>query len=261
MTFKNIFILSLQFLCLAAYSQKISKVQELNLRAPLNTKVDGKPTEWNKMLAYNPSVELYYTIANDDKKLYLVFQSKNHEMLPKLVNGGVTILIQRSGKKSDNDAIGVKFPYMEKGQTVGFGVNTDAGKGEDPITLNKRISSKTKWIYTKGLLGTDSLISIYNNNGVMAKSGVDVKGIYTSELAIDLSVLGISASSNSKFSYHIIVNGEPNKYVVSIGKLNYVNHGNQVDELKIQALLQQTENKYTALSSTSDFWGEYTLAK
>lgn len=267
MTFKkSIFTILLQLLFLAVYSQRLPKVQAINLRAPVNANVDGKPTEWGKMQAYNPVAEIFYTIANDDKKLYLVVQSKERDMILRLVNGGVTLLIQKSGKKSDNGAVGAKFPFIEKGQNIGISANKDTenGKREDVTATNKSLSTKIKWMYTKGLLGKDSLLSVYNDVGILARNAISVNGIYTSELAIDLRLLGLSTSNNIKFAYHIIINGEPNRHIVTFAPEKWTvksTDGTTLTEAQVQAAKQSMRDSYTAFSSTSDFWGEYTLAK
>lgn len=250
-----------------SYAQKLPQLQQISLRTPANAKADGKVTEWVKMHAYNPNAEVYYTIANDDIKLYLVFQSKNDDMLAKLVNGGITFLVQRSGKKSDNGAVGVKFPYMlEKSQMVGFGWNTDNGNDKNLFAkaMSKRMAEKIKWIYTKGLVGKDGPIPIYNNEGILAGAALDSKGIYTCELTLDLSLLGLSTTNPAKFAYHVIINGPPNKYGEPFKpeKWHAVNtNGSPVTEAQLEMIRQDLQKRHSASTGTTDFWGEYTLAK
>nr|ALG05215.1 hypothetical protein [uncultured bacterium 4C6] len=250
-----------------ASAQKLPKIQEVSLRAPTNAKADGKATEWVKMQAYNPTVELYYTIANDDKKLYLVLQSKNEGMLAKLVNGGITFLVQTSGKKTDDGAVGAKFPYMEKGQTVGFGWNDDEEGNEKSLfakAMSKRMAEKIKWIYTKGLLIKDGPIAIYNNEGILAGAALDSKGVYTCEMTFDLNILGLSTTSPAKFAYHITVNGPPNKYgsPLNLEKGGAVSKdGSPVTEAMVEMAKQMIQKQHTEAIGTTDFWGEYTLAK
>ncbi len=265
---KSILLLLAALGLLQANAQKLPAVQTASLHAPANIKVDGKPTEWSKMQAYNPTAEVYYTIANDDKKLYLIFQSKNDNMLAKLVNGGITFLVQRSGKKTDDGAVGVKFPYMQnKDQMVGFGWNADEGGNEKSLfakAMSKRMSDKIKWIYTKGMLGKDGPIPIYNNEGIMAGAALDSKGVYTCELTIDLNILGLSTAPPAKFAYHVIINGAPNKYgaPLNLEKAGAVSRdGSPVTEAALEMAKQMVQKQHAETIGTTDFWGEYTLAK
>ncbi len=249
-----------------SYAQKLPQVQQVSLRAPANARADGKPTEWLKMQAYNPTGEVYYTIANDDKKLYLVFQSKDDDMLTKLVNGGISFMIQHSGKKSDVGAVGAKFPYMpDINQRVSFGWNSDNGEADHRYitAISKSMADRIKWIYTKGLLAKDGPIPVYNDEGIQAGAKLDNKGVYTCELAFDLSLLGLSTGNLAKFAYHIIINGEPNKLSIPPQKGGGVvkRDGSPVSESEKAEALAIMANKLAALSSTPDFWGEYTLAK
>jgi hypothetical protein len=260
---KITFLLLSALTFLNASAQKLPQLQQISLRAPANAKADGKAAEWVKMQAYNPTCEIYYTIANDDKKLYLVFQSKDDNMLAKLVNGGITFLVQRSGKKSDVGAVGAKFPYMtEKSQMVGFGWNSDDGNDKNLIAkaMSKRMAEKIKWIYTKGLVGKDGPIPIYNNEGILAGAALDSKAVYTCELTFDLNLLGLSNANPAKFAYHVIINGPPNKYGEPFKPEQWHAVG-QVSDADFKRTLQEMQTRNDAAVGTVDFWGEYTLAK
>jgi len=99
--------------CLSTNAQKLPNVQTASLRAPANTKIDGKPTEWdNKFQAYNHATEVYYTLANDDDKLYLVVQATDRQIINKIIGGGVTFTVQKSGKKNDKGGISITYPLF-----------------------------------------------------------------------------------------------------------------------------------------------------
>ena len=75
---KKIFLFPLLFLSIYTCAQKLPKIQDVNQRAPSNMKIDGKPAEWNdQFLAYNTNVEVFYTLSNDDKNLYLALRAVN----------------------------------------------------------------------------------------------------------------------------------------------------------------------------------------
>jgi hypothetical protein len=45
----------------------------------------------------------------------------------------------------------------------------------------------------------DTLLAIYNENGIQAANAVDNKKAYTFELAVDLKLLGLHADNAEKF--------------------------------------------------------------
>src|SRR5476651_452394 len=97
-TFLGVIILSGCFLNTTA--QKLPTVQIGSLRAPANIKIDGKATEWgNQFQAYNNHVEFYYTLSNDDKNLYLTVQATEKEIVRRIMNGGISLVVNKTGKK------------------------------------------------------------------------------------------------------------------------------------------------------------------
>ncbi|MGY3213364.1 hypothetical protein [Mucilaginibacter sp. HD30] len=250
---------------MGAHAQKLPNVQQVSLRAPANVKIDGKATEWGKKLqAYNPATEVFYTMANDDKKLYLIVQV-SQSVMTTAVNGGIKLAIQKAGYKSDAGAPFIKFPYMEKGKTVLIDPKDwDHATDTAVIKYNKQLATRAKWIYTSGLNGVDSLLSIYNEHGVAAANAFDNEMKYTLEMAIDLSLLGLSFDHASKFSYHLMINAEPNSYSFT-GPLNVMkrvvsNNNWPTTERSIQNM-ETFENFLNNWTAPTDFWGEYALAK
>jgi hypothetical protein len=97
----------------AAMAQKMRKVQQGNLRAPVNIKVDGELTEWgNQFQAYNMANLMYYTISNDDNNLYLTVQMADMVGSKKIFRGGLTFTIIPDLKPADKLAI--TFPFIAK---------------------------------------------------------------------------------------------------------------------------------------------------
>ncbi len=281
---KTVLFLLVTFGFLQANAQSLPKVQQVSVKAPANIKIDGKTADWgDKFEAKNPTTDLLYTLANDDKKLYLVAQTDVETVIKRITNGGIKLVIQKNGSKSEIGAVTVKFPYRQKGAatlTFSFlpstairvthfknGNTTTTVKGMQPLSkdeeekmidslmkeYNKKLIGNLKWIYTHGITDIDSLIPIYNDKGIEAAVLFDKKA-YTYELAIDLKTLGLSAANGDKFSYHLIVNAEPNKYAVTLS--NGIWMPGVTEETK-----QQVEALYTPFGATTDFWGEYTLAK
>jgi len=281
-------LLSATLAFLQAGAQKLPAIQQTGLRSPAGVKIDGKATEWgDKLQANNPTTELLYTMANDDTKLYLVAQTDVEFVMNRIANGGIKLIIQKNGSKSDDGAPFIKYPYLEKGKritisfsntrsvTVGNAIHferapipsspEEAEKIADSLAKanNKNLTRDLKWIYTSGLTGVDTLLSVYNDNGIAGASAVDSKKILTCELAIDLKALGLSAAKGDKFSYHLVVNGQPNKFspITPTIMSSTAADGTPGTAEQVKAANDTMQARFAPRGATTDFWGEYTLLK
>src|SRR5471030_2113106 len=78
----------------ASQAQKLKAVQENNMRAPSNIRIDGKLTEWDDTFkAYNNTTDIFYTISNDDENLYFAIKAGNRFIATKLLGGGINFAI------------------------------------------------------------------------------------------------------------------------------------------------------------------------
>ncbi|HCN84775.1 MAG TPA: hypothetical protein DIT07_14330 [Sphingobacteriaceae bacterium] len=116
MVMKTINLLLFVFvISLTASAQKLPNVQETSLRAPTAIKVDDKPTEWNNQFqAYNKTTEIFYTISNDDDKLYLTVQATDLDVINKILEGGVSLRINGLGKMKDQGGKVITYPVIVK---------------------------------------------------------------------------------------------------------------------------------------------------
>jgi len=267
-------------------AQKIPNVQQRSVAAPAGVKIDGKATEWGKFEANNSTTELLYTIANDDKKLYLVAQTSISEVYNRISNGGIKLIIQKNGKKSEDGAAVVKFPYQERPGELSFNTGisrftitgssmtvtkepevkpTSVEQADSLMKVNNsKLTKNLKWIYTKGITGIDSLIPVYNDKGIEAAAAFDNKKVYTFEIAIDLKLLGLTAANAEKFSYHLVVNGTPNKMgtmgAPTITTVASAGSPAGASDM-VRSLNESLSSSMAPRYATTDFWGEYTLAK
>jgi len=222
-------------LCMAAQGQKLKSVQEKGVRPPSNIKIDGKLSEWDDTFqAYNSTVSLYYTIANDDNNLYLVIKSTDQTTSNKIAASGLTFTINTADKKKEKDAFGVKFPgnstdimaamrpqgggpggppgggFMMRGDGGGGGRPPGQGPQMDSATLvrmHKQAIDGAKEIKLAGFKNIpDSIISIYNEYSIKAAIGFDPKNNLTYEVSIPLKSLGLNVNSAKEFAYNIKVN-------------------------------------------------------
>jgi len=111
----------LTIVALACDAQKLPNIQKESVRAPEKVTIDGKFKEWNgRMLAHNNAAEITYTIANDDTNLYLVAQAIDQMVMNKILRGGLTLAIQKTGKRDDKNAAAITFPVSDYGFSIHF---------------------------------------------------------------------------------------------------------------------------------------------
>ena len=213
-------------------AQKTPDIQIISLNAPTNIKIDGKATEWgDNFAANNKRTSLLYSMANDDKKLYLIIKASGTANINKIMIGGISFTVNLDGKKKDKEAMSLTYPIIKRvarGQGGGRqGGAGGAGQGRGgssngqtrvQLTTAQRdsvslINHKTQLATVKEIkvIGfkniTDSLISIYNEYGIKAVASFDDKGSMIYELAIPLSILNLDIANPKEFAYQVKVNG------------------------------------------------------
>ena len=222
-----------------AGSPKLKDVQPASIWVPSPVKVDGKLSEWNNSFqAYNKATKLYYTLANDDKNIYLAIKSTDVQNNAKIIAGGITFTLNTDDKKKEKDAFSLTYPVRPARGPGGPGGPNAAGVtrvvvgggGGDNVRIDvrgfggpgntftvdsamikaahERTIAAAKEIKVFGFKDiADSLISIYNEYGIKAAIGYDDKGNFTYELAIPLNALSLSVDNAKEFAYNVKVNG------------------------------------------------------
>jgi hypothetical protein len=206
-------------------------------------KIDGDLTEWGKPLkAFNKATHCWYSMANDDKNLYLAIRS-NRKM--KIFGGGITLSIEKAS---------ITFPYNPK---------RDRRKPENNVIKagDPRILSDFKEIYIAGIAAVgDSLISIYNQYGirVMIQETLekDEERFYDYELAVPLQLLNL-ANTTSPFNYSIKING-----IIHQSGRPFPMAGSTTAAIpgKTQKEMREIEDAMNDLFAVSELKGKYTPA-
>lgn len=249
------------FIGFNALAQKLPVIQQVSLLAPKNVKTDGKVTEWGELQAYNHSTDVYYSIANNDDKLYLTILAKDVNVIKKILNGGIDFTISPTGKKGDKDNMTVRFPILKGTQGTSIGIRlSEPGPATDSLVrlMNDDMETKTKEIKLTGFKQfADSSISVYNEVGIKAATHFNEKKEFGYELAIPLKYLGLSAKDQSKLHYNVILNGADQSMVVR----HNTPGGGTVIVTDVPIGLSPTVNSGISFNFPTDFWGEYTLAK
>jgi hypothetical protein len=265
------------------YAQKTPKIQEVSVRAPEKLKIDGKLDEWGPFKASNPIVRLDYTLSNDDKNLYLVASTKGTFGNDKVLNGGIMLVVSHSLEKrkreKDINNVSVTFPIVDKEKNKYLSASSDkyfinwsgarrAGhqKEIDSVytVINKQAGESFKEIKVKGIKDVDSLISIYNTEGIKAMARYDSTMLYTCEMVIPLKLLGLDANNATTFSYGIVLAGTPRAtIVIEPDKIRSVPIPvDRIVPMSSIGMPMPPPNPNTAyIWDPQNFWAEYTLAK
>jgi hypothetical protein len=257
---------------LSVSAQKLPNTQVASLRAPTNIKVDGKASEWgNQFQANNKTTEIFYTIANNNENIYLTVQATDEAIIKKIVMGGITFTVNTANKRDTKNAPAITFPVYDSSNPPSYFTfnkpKIDASRNVDSLMNqhNKSLSTKYKLIGISGIEAIkDSLLSIYNTEGLKAAAAFDNQLNYTYEMAIPIKY--IKLNNASKFTYNIklnaatidgrkleIISPRPNLNIVQFTGADGVNY----------ILANDPQNFASAVSlvAPTDFWGEYTLAK
>ena len=253
-----------------ADAQKLPKIQQVSQRAPSNIKIDGKTSEWgNQFMAYNSNLEVFYTISNDDKNVYLALQAVDPLVIRKIINAGLAFTINTSGNKNDKSHnISVEFPVFDRQNWPTLNIrqkpvvtkdSSISSKQVDSFmyAANQQISTKAKEIKVLGIAAIgDTLISVYNDNDIKASAQFDHKIAYNFELALPVKYLGLSVDDQSKFIYNIQLNGA---HTIEGVIFTYDAKGNTTMHITVKNPPSGLELEY--MKYPTDFWGEYTLTK
>jgi len=247
----SVLILNISF----SNAQKLPNVQKRSIYAPQNIKMDGTATEWNDTFeAYNKAVDLFYTVSNDDKNIYLIVKTKYKDVIDKILRGGLTFTINPGPNKKDKNSVSVTYPVLE-GPDMWIVANKLAhlnnlykeGETINVNELNQLFYTKEKTLTVTGIEQiSDQSISIYNDNGIKPASLFDDKMTYTYELALPIAYIKLPNKDGVTFKYQIKINEAP---------------AMQRPAVITASTPPPPPPMPVGTLATTDFWGEYTLAK
>jgi hypothetical protein len=266
------FITLLSTITFSVTAQKLPDVQTRSLALPASVLVDGKTIEWNNTFqAFNRQTNIFYAMANSASSLYVVIQAKDMETVKKIIAGGISLILNTSGSKTDKNGVVITYPLMsgiaQSRTALHYNelIKLSDRKKSGEITLqlaelNKEITSAAKEIKVKGIKElNDTLISVYNRQGLKAKILFDNQLAFTYELLIPLKYLGISIEKSPAFSYHVILNGL--KSITVRTNKNAVSSNVESVTMIPRGISNGPASNSQNLNFPTDFWGTYSLAR
>lgn len=220
------------------YAQKVPNTQSQSIWAK-QVKIDGKLDDWGKELAaYNKENNLWYSMANDDKFLYLAVK-KDKFPGKAYARGGIKLFISSKETKSTAGLPAVTFPV--------------------PIIDGKPVP-RTEWneIDVRDIVGiTDTLISIYNEQGIQVGWKLednDSGPMYAYELAIPLKLVDIHPGQT--IHYNMLLRGSAGK---ALSPAQAAMLSNPSTELNPGFSKERLLGMMDSLN-WSEFWASYKLA-
>lgn len=220
------------------------------MQLPSNFKVDGRLSEWPAGLqAYNNATRVQYVLADDTDNLYLAVKSKDVNTTAKILTGGITLYINTSEKKTTTGP-SITVPQTNAGWVVGpSGSKTNFILAKDSLTTVEAIR-QIKFIKISNFQDLkDTVLSIYNEHGIQTKFLYIDKSLVC-EMIIPKKYLGLVGASNG-FRYQIKLEGFKQDESSGIPPMRY-----NPDRLPSNPM-----NIFAEMSTPTDFWGDYTLAK
>jgi hypothetical protein len=242
------------------FGQKLPGLQTNAVEAPKNIKIDGKTSEWRgKLQAYNRNVEINYTVANNDKFLYIVVQAKEPDIIKKIIRGGIQISVNSKEKTLATNCKSVCYPLLNlQNENTLSAIISEINEIKDASTTSVLRSDSLLKAFNKILTAysnelrvstrysiPDSTISIFNELQILAKGDYQYKQGLTYEFRIPYSFLGLDYQKGTKFFYNIKLNGR-SSVATPRPKNDIVISARTVS-------MDSMSNLYMA----TDFWGEY----
>jgi hypothetical protein len=264
---------SIFLVCFSALAQKLPSIQQNSLYAPSAIHIDGTDEKWNNQFqAYNNATNVFYTIANDDSKLYLILQANDAAVIKKIIYGSITFMVTGPGKDDRDSPVRITFPFInkkdqgslltKKSNIVAGAVNLAVNHANDSliVVLNKQILEKS-FIKVAGIPSIpDSLIAVTSQNSIAAMSLFGKDGTYTCELAIPLKYLEGRAIKDGRFRYNIKLNGRFYNSNTSV-QLSPDGQYSLRSTPGYQPIAVKTSAESLILDFSTDFWGAYTLTR
>lgn len=170
-----------------------------SLWSPESLKMDGKVSEWPAAaFQFDKKTELHYAVANTGEQIHFALKCTNPAVTRKLLLTGILCVI--SGKNQDgiNQLVQLNIPiakFISIRSVMGLGTGgVDRVKSRVTDSLmratNREMVGKMKDIGITGIPAiSDSVISIYNDEGILVRALIDKDDIYTVELALPLKFL------------------------------------------------------------------------
>lgn len=244
----------------SATAQKLPVKQQSALRTPSSVSIDGNATEWqNEFQAYNKSTQLFYTLSNDDKNLYLILRSIDPLIVKKMLYG-ITFSLSSDAKRVSAISSSFTFPVIDwkVRSTIVSALDKQVKSRSREMTsdslinaLNKQLNRASR-VRTRNLLNIPDTVSLIKDSEIVKAAGkFDNELTFTYELTVPLKDLILK---RNKFLYNIKLNGSNTKAKISSDGMATVNDGGGGP-----AVVLTVSSNDLIVQFPTDFTAQYTL--
>lgn len=159
--------------------------------------IDGNHKEWGDSLKhFEKDTRFHYSIANDDKNLYLAISVSDRQRIQNILAGGITFFVTTDGKKKEGQSI--VFPVTSRYKPL---------KKMTPEEAIRQSLNSAKAITVKGFPKIlDGNISINNDFGISAAAAFTDSGKLLYEAAIPLERLNLTAGTAKELNINVKLN-------------------------------------------------------
>jgi hypothetical protein len=170
----------LLFMSAAAVAQA-DAVKSAWLAKPVT--VDGNPKEWTLPLRfYDADTKLFFAFTNDDKNLYLCFQSPDEINEMKIMQAGMEVSLSAKGKHK----VSIDFPLPKKEVPAATRSGSGAEQNFDRIGRRAAFLDENRVMKLSGFATRNGLVAINDSSGINAAINWDSSNRFTCEISIPL---------------------------------------------------------------------------
>ena len=178
-------------------------------------KIDGSATEWNMPLRYYDSdAKLFFAFANDDKNIYLCFQTDDNTQQRRIMRAGMKITL--SSKGNGKHKVSISYPLAPEKNTDKPDSNS-MGQTPGRSGTQHAFSAARTQMEVKGFLTKDGLIPVNDSSGIHVALNLDDSRRLTYEIAIPLKEFFGEGYTAADIEKNISLDAELNS-IASSGK-------------------------------------------
>jgi len=178
-------------------------------------KVDGSPVEWNQPLRYyDHNTKLFFAFNNDDKNLYICFQTADETSQMKIMRSGMEVTLVTKNKHKASITFPMK-PQTETERPAQHADENSSPQNFNHANMRAAFLAADTTMDVQGFSTRNGLIPINDTSGINVAISVGEADKLTYEIAVPLKELfgaGYTTTDITKdISLAVKVNAGPSK--------------------------------------------------
>lgn len=149
-------------------------------------KIDGNAREWKRPLRfYDLNTKLSFAFTNDDKNLYLCFQTPDEMNELKIMHAGMEVSLITRGKHKAS----INFPLEKKGESALPQTEFSINQNFDRMSRRSSFLAQNTMMEVNGFTTRNGMIPINDSSGINAAINWDSTNKFTYEISIPFKEL------------------------------------------------------------------------